>query len=651
MCGLAGFLCAGPEDFAGLRAEDVLVQMAQAVAHRGPDAQGTFVDADAGLGMAHRRLSIIDLSPAGSQPMASACGRYVIAYNGEVYNYLDLRRRLESEGNSPDWRGGSDTEVVLAAFVVWGAEKALRAFNGMFALALWDRQERKLVLARDRFGEKPLYFGKAGKTLLFGSELKALQAHPAWAQSIDHTALAAYVRTSYVPAPLSIFTGIGKLPSGSFVTIKRGDLDRGLPAPVAYWNLSKETSQPRRALPEGGAGDTAVVDELDQILRRAVAMRMIADVPLGAFLSGGVDSSVIVALMQAQSPRPLKTFTIGFEADTHDEARYAKAVAKHLGTDHTEHYVGPAEALAHAPGLGAIFDEPFADSSQIPTLLVSALARKSVTVALTGDAGDEVFGGYNRYLKIDRYWRSIEAVPFWMRKLAAGAVGVVPAVAIDAFARAVLRRNSAGDFSDTVRKGAQTLAARSVDEAYHGFTSVVARSEDLLLHTAALESAERNQDGPRDPVERMMYRDTLSYLPDDILVKLDRSAMSVSLEGRIPFLDPEVVKFAWSLPLEMKVAGGRGKLILRALLDRYVPRTLIDRPKMGFGIPLDAWLRGPLSSWAADLLAPDAIRRQGFFDPVAVDRIWRQHRSGRANNAHALWNVLMFCSWLEGRPR
>jgi len=646
MCGIVGFLTSKNR---GAAYASILSSMCGALAHRGPDDSGIFVDEAAGIGLGHRRLSIIDISETGHQPMMSACGRYVIVYNGEIYNFSDIRSELVGSGRATSFKGTSDTEVILAALSVWGIESALSRFNGMFAFALWDRERRTLTLARDRVGEKPLYYGMTGSTLLFGSELKALRKHPAWSFEIDRGSLPLFMRYSYIPTPYSIYRGVSKLPPGTYVTFDANDLKTESSAPLAYWRASDAVAQTRGEVPAGGAQNIAVLDELDALLRDAVRLRMVSDVPLGAFLSGGYDSTLIVALMQRQSSQKVKTFSLGFQALTHDEAPFARAVAKHLGTDHTEHYVSSEEALAVVPALAHIYDEPFADSSQIPTFLVSQLARKSVTVALTGDGGDEVFGGYNRYFRIARWWRSMERVPRPLRIAAAAGLGIVPARSIDAIGAALFGRRSGGAFADVIQKIASILPARTIDAAYRTLTSIVPAPEALLQEATepllAAGGTHAASIAP-NPIERMMYLDLVSYLPDDILTKVDRASMAVSLEGRIPFLDHRVIEFAWRQPLDVKIDHGQGKLLLRNLVKRYVPANIMDRPKAGFGIPLNEWLRGPLRGWAGDLLSPAEIRREGYFQPDAVAKLWDEHRSGRRNRQHQLWNILMFRSWL-----
>ena len=644
MCGFAGFL-----DRAGFAdGEAVLRRMADRIAHRGPDSDGYWVDGEAGIALAHRRLAIIDLSPAGHQPMASHDGRFVMSYNGEIYNHLDLRRELEAKGPIK-WRGHSDTETLLQGFSAWGVLGTLERANGMFALALWDRAGRKLFLARDRMGEKPLYYGIQGKTLLFGSELKALRQHPAWQGGVNRDALALFLRHNYVPGPYSIFDGIQKLPPAHYLEI--GVDDAALPPSVAYWDIATKAKAGRDNPFMGSAPES--VDALEALLLDAVGMRMAADVPLGAFLSGGYDSSTIVALMQHQSARPVKTFSIGFSEAEYDEAHHAKRVAKHLGTDHTELYVTPQDALDQIPILPHHWDEPFADSSQIPTLLVSRLARSQVTVSLSGDGGDELFCGYTRYAQGYDIWRRLGRLPGGVRKLAAAMLRMTPADLIDGamkFAPQRLRKMAVGD---RMLKLADVLNVERADDFYRSLVSHSKNPSALVpgAHEPRTILTEPDPDWPSDGDfrDRMMYLDMRSYLPDDILVKVDRASMAVSLESRVPLLDHRVVEFALALPLSYKLRGGEAKWPLRQLLYRHVPREMMERPKMGFGVPIEHWLRGPLRSWADDLLAPDRLRRDGYFDAEAVARLWSDTRSGRRRLHYHVWDVLMFQAWLDSQ--
>jgi asparagine synthase (glutamine-hydrolysing) len=646
MCGFAGFL-----DRAGFAdGEAVLREMADKIVHRGPDSDGYWVDGEAGIALAHRRLAIIDLSPAGHQPMASHDGRYVLSYNGEIYNHLDLRRQLEANG-TVEWRGHSDTETLLQGFSAWGVRGTLERANGMFAFALWDRAERKLFLARDRMGEKPLYYGMQGKALLFGSELKALRQHPAWQGAVNRNALALFLRHNYVPGPYSIFDGIQKLPPAHYLEI---GVDDAVPqSPVAYWDIAAKAKEGQGKPFSGSAADA--VDVLDSLLLDAVGMRMAADVPLGAFLSGGYDSSTIVALMQQQSARPVKTFSIGFSESEYDEAHHAKRVAAHLGTDHTELYVTPQDALDQIPILPHHWDEPFADSSQIPTLLVSRLARSEVTVSLSGDGGDELFCGYTRYAQGYDIWRRLGRMPGGVRKAVAGALRMTPANLIDGalkFAPERVRKMAVGD---RLLKLADVLNVDRADDFYRSLVSHAKKPSALVpgAHEPPTILTEPDPAWPSDGDfrNRMMYLDMRSYLPDDILVKVDRASMAVSLESRVPLLDHRVVEFALALPLACKLRNGEAKWPLRQILYRHVPREMMERPKMGFGVPIEHWLRGPLRSWADDLLASDRLKREGYFDADAISRMWSDTRSGRRRMHYHVWDILMFQAWLDAQSR
>ena len=648
LCGVTGFFRATSQT--GDEMAAALCRMTDAIVHRGPDNGGGWVDAEAGIALGHRRLSILDLSFQGDQPMISGSGRYVIAYNGEIYNHRALRAKLESAGAAPPWRGRSDTEVMLAAFEHWGVADSLERFNGMFAFALWDRHERLLHLARDRMGEKPIYYGWMGDTFLFGSELKAMRAHPAWHGEIDRGALALYMRHNVVPAPYSIYQGIRKLLPAHLLSFPLSDRRRETPPSCEYWS-ARDVVEAGVRQPISCSAEEAV-EALDNLLRDAVALRMEADVPLGAFLSGGYDSSTIVALMQAQSARPVKTFSIGFHEAEYNEADHARAVARQLGTEHTEHYVTPAEAMNVIPRLPALYDEPFADSSQIPTFLVSQITRRHVTVALSGDGGDELFGGYNRYSWVHDIWRKTGWLPKRAKAAIARGLTAIPPGAWDKVFSAINpllhRRMRARLPGDKVHKFAGMVTSSSPEEMYRRLVSHWS-PESVVLEpreppTVLTDHARWADVG--DITQRMMFLDLMSFLPDDILAKVDRASMGVSLEARVPLLDHRVVEFAWRLPLVMKIREGEGKWILRQVLYRYVPKDLIERPKMGFGIPIDAWLRGPLRDWVEDLLDEGRLKRERFFRPEPVRARWREHLSGRRNWSYHLWDVLMFQAWL-----
>lgn len=640
MCGVVGFWSSVSRS----GHFDLAASMARRIESRGPDDVGIWGDESLGLSLAHRRLSILDLSPAGHQPMLSPCGRYVLVFNGEIYNHLDLRRDLEQGRGAFDWRGHSDTETLLAALRHWGVQGALSRLNGMFAFALWDREARTLTLARDRMGEKPLYYGRSGDAFLFGSELKALAAHPDWQGEIDRNALTLYMRHNYVPAPWSIYQGISKLPPAHFVVVS--DQGRKVSDPECYWDLAAIAEQGTQNVE---SDPETLINDLDALLRDAIQRRMASDVPLGAFLSGGYDSTAVAALMQAQSDRPVKTFSIGFSEAGFNEAEYAKAVARHLGTDHTELYVSPEEAMAVIPKLPTIYDEPFADSSQIPTYLVSKLAREHVTVSLSGDGGDELFCGYNRYALGYQVWQKLRMLPPGVRKMLSWGCAHAPGRQLDSLQRMLPARWRVPNLTDRLPKLAEVLRHRSGEAFYLDLVSHWKSPADLVL--GASEPKTLLSDASRWPElqdlrERMMYMDMMTYLPDDILAKVDRASMAVSLEARVPLLDHRLVEFAWRVPMEYKYRDGQGKWLLRQVLYRYVPRSLMERPKMGFGVPIEHWLRGPLRDWAEDLLDERRLREEGIFDPAPIRRMWDEHVSGKRRWHYYLWDVLMFQAWL-----
>lgn len=654
MCGFSGFF-QGRANLASLT--ESIERMTSRITHRGPDDSGSWFDEELGLALGHRRLSVLDLSPAGHQPMHSTCGRYVIAFNGEIYNHLTLRKQLDELGAAPGWRGHADTETLLACFAAWGAEKTLRATVGMFAIALWDRQEKVLILARDRMGEKPLYFGWQGRTLLFGSELKSLKAHPDFLAEVDRDALTLLLRHNCVPAPFSIYKGISKLMPGHFLRLALTNADEARCArPQPYWRLNDAVEQGIQNPFLGSEAEAIAL--LERQLSESIADQMLADVPLGAFLSGGVDSSTIVALMQAQSNRPVRTFTIGFDESGYDEATHAKAVANHLGTEHTELYVRPEDALQVIPKLPAIYCEPFSDSSQIPTFLVSQLARQHVTVALSGDGGDELFGGYNRYLSARKVWGRMQRLPSGARHAAARLLHTLSPATWDRLfelAKPMLpRRFHLATPGDKAHKLADVLALSDGHAFFHQLTSHWKDPASVVIgaHEPRTLLTDLNAWPKTDCFEHwMMAMDAQTYMADDILVKVDRAAMANSLETRVPMLDHRVAELAWQMPLGLKIKDGQGKWLLRQVLYRHVPKALIERPKMGFGIPLDGWLRGPLREWAEDLLNESKMKEQGFLRPEPIRRIWAEHVSGRRNWQHHLWDVLMFQAWLQEERR
>ena len=642
MCGIAGILSPN-----GGELRSIAGDMVRRIGYRGPDDSGVWCDEAAGLALGHVRLSILDLSAAGHQPMVSHTGRYVITYNGEIYNCLDLRADLEQ--SSYGFRGHSDTEVLLAAIEAWGIETALGRLNGMFAFAVWDRHERALTLARDRLGEKPLYYGWAGPALIFGSELKAFYGCPWFNGNIDRGALSLLLRHNCIPVPHSIYREIAKLPPASYVTVQADHVtSRQFPRMLTYWSHKQSLGKRSDVI----RSEADAVGQLDTLLRDAIGLRMAADVPLGAFLSGGVDSSTVVALMQAQSGRPVRTFSIGFHEAGYNEAIYAKAVAQHLGTDHTELYVTAADALAVIPRLPTLYDEPFADSSQIPTVLLSQLARRHVTVALSGDGGDELFGGYNRYFWGKTLQRRIGWLPGSMRPVIVRFIrSLSPSTWRRCLRACAWSGHAVKESVDKLYKLADMLNEGDLDDLYLGFVSHWKHPDDVIIDGKEPRTVLTDRSAwpiLQDFTMRMMYLDAVTYLPDDLLVKIDRASMAVGLEARIPLLDHRLVEFAWSLPLSLKIRrASEGKWILRRLLTRYVPDRLIDRPKMGFGVPLDAWLRGPLREWVEALLNEDRLRREGYFHPEPIRRKLTEHLSGQANWHYHLWDVLMFQSWLE----
>ena len=647
MCGITGFFDTSKNtDQASFQA--IIAHMMGTIRHRGPDDEGEWLDAQSGITLGFRRLSILDLSPTGHQPMLSADDRYVIVFNGEIYNFNQLRTELAGLGHA--FRGHSDTEIVLASICQWGILETVQRCNGMFAFALWDRREHHLTLVRDRLGIKPLYYGWAGSVFLFGSELKALKAHPAFPAEIDRGALALYLRYNYIPAPYTIYSGFRKLMPGTLLTLT-GNRPGELPEPEPYWS-ARHVAESGLAHPFEGS-DQAAVGELDALLRESIRDRMIADVPLGAFLSGGIDSSTVVALMQVQSSRPIQTFTIGFKESGYDEAVHARGIAHHLGTDHTELYVTPQEAQAVIPHLPALFDEPFSDSSQIPTFLISELARRHVTVSLSGDGGDELFGGYNRYTWVRKIWNAMGWLPATLRSFGSATLDRLPPSAWDGILsnRLIPTRWRFSEPGEKIRKVAEILSASNPEAIYLDLISHWKNPSAVVRGAVEPPTLLTCQDARTqfpDLASWMMYTDLVTYLPDDVLVKVDRASMGNSLEARVPYLDDHrVVEFAWRLPMKMKIRDGKGKWLLRQVLYQYVPERMLERPKQGFGVPIDAWLKGPLRAWAEALLDKQRLQDEGFFNPEPILQKWQEHLTGKHNWQYHLWDILMFQAWLE----
>lgn len=627
MCGIAGIYSFSGQPDEGMAR--TVRAMSDTLHHRGPDDSGIWVDADSGIALGHRRLSILDLSPLGRQPMHSQCGRYVVTYNGEVYNHLELRKELDGFS----FKSTSDTETILAAISAWGLKEAVSRFVGMFAIGLWDKEVRSLSLVRDRLGIKPLYYGQAGDALVFGSELKALRAHPEFRSSIDRDALSLFFRHNYIPAPYSIYGAAKKLDPGTIAVFENGVTD---PTLSTYWS-AQEVWKYGLDNPFDGSENEAV-DELERVLGQAVSRRMLSDVPLGAFLSGGIDSTTVVALMQAHSDRPVRTFSIGFHEKAYNEAEHAKVVAQHLGTEHTELYVTPKDLLDVVPSIPRYWDEPFADSSQIPTYILSSLTREHVTVSLSGDGGDELFSGYQRYFWMDR-WKELARIPRPLRSVIGQGLKAIPAWCFDLV----------GPVGRKIRWRLDLLGMKDFSEFYRYFVSHFKRPDELVLGSTEPATALTRKENliTSDRFVQMALWDILSYLPDDILTKVDRASMGVALEARVPLLDHQVVEFAAKIPMSMKVRGDKGKWLLRQLLYRHVPKECVERPKMGFGVPVEQWMRTELREWCEDLLNLDVIRGQGYLDADMVGRMWNEYLAGESNWNYYLWDVLMFQAWLE----
>ncbi len=647
MCGIAGFLSFKPNQTRDLL-QPIGEKMSDALIHRGPDDSGIWTDEENMILLAHRRLSILDLSPSGHQPMFFPGGRYVLIFNGEIYNCLEIREELKKL--SFQFKGHSDTEAMLAAFETWGVVESLKKFIGMFAAALWDKKEKELFLIRDRMGKKPLYYGFMGDTFLFGSELKALKAHPQFRGTISRSALTAYLRYSYIPTPYSIYENIYKLPPGAILTlnpVKGWDKVKI----ETYWSFKEITEKNER--PPSHLSEERAAEDLELLLLNAAKLRMYSDVPLGVFLSGGIDSSLVAALMQAQSKTPIKTFTIGFQEAGYNEAQYARDIAERLGTEHTEFYLSPKETMDVIPLLPDIYDEPFADPSQIPTYLVSKLAKQQVTVVLSGDGGDEIFGGYNRYLIGKKIWKKISRLPAPIKKLFSKTITGIPPRTLDSFFSLLgsahlplLKEERPGE---KLHKLTQILNASSCEEIYYQIVSQWKEPESIVINGNEppndLKTASWNS--WMSCAEKMMAWDTLTYLPDDILAKVDRASMAVSLEVRAPILDHRVVEYAWRLPIEMRIQNGKTKWILRKILYKHVPKELIERPKMGFGLPIGEWIRGPLRGWTESLLNLERLKNEDYFYPEPILEKWNEHLSGKKSWTNLLWNILMFEIWLH----
>lgn len=644
MCGIAGTVSWNAREVDRER----LRQMTRSLTHRGPDDEGIWIDTSMGVALGQRRLSIIDLSEGGHQPMLSATGRYVLSFNGEIYNFAELRNRLEREAMAPPWRGQSDTEVLLACIEAWGVEAALKQTVGMFAVSAWDRKTSTLTLARDRLGEKPLYYGVVDGQVIFASELKAIKATSPAGLVVDRGALAEYVRFGYIPAPHTIYRGLRKMLPGHFLQIR--SCSEAFNPPSPFWTPNDGSAvELRERL--AAAGDEELIELLHKQLLESVRLQMVSDVPLGAFLSGGVDSSTVVALMQAASSMPVRTFTIGFDQREYDEAPFARAVASHLGTSHTELYVTARDAEQIIPRLPAIYDEPFADSSQIPTTLVSKLTRRHVTVSLSGDGGDELFAGYPRYPLTSRVWQRTSALPGLLRRPVARMLQLPSPGTWDTLLAGLPAGLKSRINGRRLHRLGQLMGSESLGDMYLRLMSQWMPEDNIVLHCGASDSADslRHWDASRSPIEAMRLWDTRQYLPDDLLVKVDRAAMTCSLETRAPMLDHRVVELAFALPEHALVRNGVTKWALRQVLYRYVPRELIERPKAGFSVPLGSWLRGDLRDWAESLLDPERLRSDGFLNEPKITQTWKEHLSGRFDRSSYLWSILMFQAWLSAQ--
>jgi len=646
MCGINGYYSKSASIF-----NNVIVKMNSAISHRGPDTSGTWSDRNSGIVLGHQRLSIIDLSQAGNQPMQSNSGRFILTYNGEFYNHLDVRKELEKSSSNIKWRGNSDTETLLEAIDFWGIKVSLEKIDGMFAFGVWDQKKRCLTLARDRIGEKPLYYGWQGKSnnkvFLFGSELKALKVHPEFNGEINRDAIALQLRHNCIPAPYSIYKNIFKLLPGHFLQLKENDLKKSLlPSSKVYWSLTESVIHGHNN--QLILSEMEIQKDLEEHLKLSVKKQMISDVPLGAFLSGGIDSSTIVALMQSQSNKSVKTFTIGFSENDYSEAQYAKKIAKHLGTDHAELYISSNIAMDVIPKLPTIYDEPFSDSSQIPTFLVSQLAKQHVKVALSGDGGDELFCGYNRYIMSKKFWNASRLMPSASRKILKSGIHSISPQYWNKISRLLPGLNQYANFGDKMHKGANILEAKTISDLYYMLCSHWQNPTEAVINSkepSTLLTESKSELKGFSSQQQMMILDSITYLPDDILVKIDRAAMASSLETRTPFLDHKLIEYVWKIPQSLKLRNGSGKWILRQILNQYVPKNLTERSKMGFAIPLDSWLRGPLRDWAENLLNERKLQQEGYFNPKLIREKWSEHLSKKRNWQSDLWDILMFQAW------
>ncbi len=648
MCGINGFYSKSSSTF-----NNVIAKMNYAISHRGPDTDGTWLDRNSGIVLGHQRLSIIDLSDAGNQPMESNSGKFILTYNGEIYNHLEIRKEIENNYSNIKWKSNSDTETLLEAIDLWGIKKTLQKIEAMFAFALWNKKARSLLLARDRIGEKPLYFGWQGigndKVFLFGSELKSLKVHPQFERKINRDAITLQLRHNCIPAPYSIYKGIYKLLPGHFLQLNENDLKNSLlPSTQYYWSLTECAIDGNNN--QLKLSDDEIQIDLEKLMLSSVKKQMISDVPLGTFLSGGIDSSTIVAMMQSQSSSPVKSFTIGFSEHDYSEAKYAKKIAKYLGTNHTELYVSSKKAMDVIPKLPIIYDEPFSDSSQIPTFLVSQLAKQHVKVAISGDGGDELFCGYNRHLISKKLSKIFKLTPLGFRKLFSHTLHLISSKNWSKISKVLPNFNQYSNFGDKVYKFASAMDAKTINDAYYILCSHWQNPSQVVIDSkeprTLLTDFEPTLEG-LDVQQKMMVLDFLTYLPNDILVKIDRAAMASSLETRVPFLDHKLIEFAWKIPQYLKYRDGKGKWILRKILNKYVPKTLTDRPKMGFAVPIDTWLRGPLKDWAENLLSQKRLQQEGYFNSKLIRDKWSDHLSEKRNWQSDLWDILMFQAWID----